>query len=287
MLVATSGWLAFWRAFLEEIKLLLPGQQDLKSGITEQLDFGGRFTIEIASLSIPISDAVISIWITMILLAIVGIWLGHHPKKDASGKQTVAELLVHSLGKLCLQAGMNRSQAVKVIPFVGSLGLYIMCSNVLSLFKLKPPAQNPGFPIGLALITLAYVLVTGIRFVGLKGFWASLVEPMPALLPFKILDYLIKPISLAFRLFGNIFGAYILMEFVSLVLPLVLPAFLGLWFDLADGIIQALVFVYLTITYIGEIVEGAENAKITKAERAARKISRVGTEAALRRKTNG
>ena len=62
-----------------------------------------------------------------------------------------------------------------------------------------------------------------IRFVGWKGFWHSLVYPKAMLLPFKILDYLIKPMSLSLRLFGNIFGAFILMEFIYLIIPAILP----------------------------------------------------------------
>ena len=78
---------------------------------------------------------------------------------------------------------------------------------------------------------------------------------MPALLPFKILDMIIKPCSLALRLFGNVFGAFVFMEFLYILVPVVLPAVFGLWFDLADGLLQAVVFSYLTMSYIGEIVE--------------------------------
>jgi F-type H+-transporting ATPase subunit a len=83
---------------------------------------------------------------------------------------------------------------------------------------------------------------------------------MKAMLPFRILEYVIKPMSLALRLFGNIFGAFILMEFIRIVVPVILPGILLLWFDIADGLLQAVVFTYLTINYIGEILEGAEAA---------------------------
>jgi F-type H+-transporting ATPase subunit a len=103
--------------------------------------------------------------------------------------------------------------------------------------------------------------------VGLKGFWDSLIDPMPAMLPFKILDYLIKPLSLSMRLFGNIFGAFILMEFIYLVVPIIIPGILGIWFDIFDGILQAVIFTYLSTSYIGEILEGAEAAEEKRHER--------------------
>ena len=67
--------------------------------------------------------------------------------------------------------------------------------------------------------------------------------------------------SLALRLFGNVFGAYILMEFIYIIIPVLIPGVVGLWFDLADGILQGAIFTYLTIMYIGEIVEGAHEAE--------------------------
>ena len=78
---------------------------------------------------------------------------------------------------------------------------------------------------------------------------------MPAMLPFKILDFLIKPVSLSLRLFGNVFGAFVFMEFLYIIVPVVLPGIFGIWFDIADGLLQAVVFSYLTMSYIGEIVE--------------------------------
>lgn len=81
---------------------------------------------------------------------------------------------------------------------------------------------------------------------------------------FKILDFIIKPMSLALRLFGNVFGAFILMEFLYILIPAIVPGVFGLWFDIADGLIQAVIFSYLTVLYIGEIVENAEAAKELK-----------------------
>ncbi|MDD4462067.1 MAG: F0F1 ATP synthase subunit A, partial [Eubacteriales bacterium] len=152
-------------------------------------------------------------------------------------------------------------QTEQVVPFIGTVGLFIMLTNLLSLFKIPPPAKNPAFPIAMALLTIVYIIVQSIRFVGLRGFFASLVYPKAMLLPFKLLDYVIKPLSLSLRLFGNVFGAFILMEFVYLILPVFLPGIVGIWFDLADGILQAVIFTYLTATYIGEVLESAEMSK--------------------------
>jgi F-type H+-transporting ATPase subunit a len=79
--------------------------------------------------------------------------------------------------------------------------------------------------------------------------------PVPVMLPFNILEYFIKPLSLALRLFGNILGAFIVMELIYMALPVVAPAALSLYFDLFDGVLQAYVFMLLTSLYIAEAVE--------------------------------
>jgi F-type H+-transporting ATPase subunit a len=159
---------------------------------------------------------------------------------------------------------MSRKQAAEVTPMVGTIALFLVSCNLISVLNIRPPAKNIAFPIAIAIFAIVYVIFISIRFVGIKGFLASLVYPMKAMLPFRLLEYIIKPMSLALRLFGNIFGAFILMEFIRIIIPVVIPGALLLWFDFADGLLQAVVFTYLTINYIGEIIEGAEAAQQKK-----------------------
>ena len=80
-------------------------------------------------------------------------------------------------------------------------------------------------------------------------------KPMAILTPINILEIFIRPLSLCMRLFGNVLGAFVIMELVTLVFPVVVPAILSLYFDVFDGLIQAYVFVFLTSLYIAEAVE--------------------------------
>ena len=151
--------------------------------------------------------------------------------------------------------GMNRKQAEEVTPMIMTFGLVITACNSISYLHLPPPAKNIAFAIGCALAAIIYVIVMTFKFVGAKGFWITLTTPIPIMIPFKLLDYVVKPLSLSLRLFGNVFAAFIFMEFLSISVPLILPGVAGLWFDIIDGIIQAVVFSYLTMSYIGENVE--------------------------------
>lgn len=219
------------------------------------------YGLDVFGRTIRITDAVLATWVAMIVIFALGWYLGHKAEPiPTTRRQLTAESLVELLMNLCTNAQMTVEQAATVVPFVGTIAIFITLTNLMSMFKIPPPAKNPAFPIALALFTIGYVIITSIRFVGLKGFWESLVYPKKALLPFKILDFFIKPISLSLRLFGNVFGAFILMEFIYIVVPAILPGLVGLWFDLADGLLRGVIFTYLSITYIGEIIEGAHSA---------------------------
>lgn len=247
---------AFKDRFVEEVKI-----GDIGEEINKAIKSQEVFAIHSGKLNISISDAIIAMWIVMIIIFVLAWFLGRNPKRIPTGrKQLVAESLVSLLLKVCQSSNMSYEQAEKVIPYVGTIAVFISLTNVSVIFNIPPPAKNPAFPIALALFTIVYVIGMSISFVGLKGFWRSLVYPKAMLLPFKILDYLIKPMSLSLRLFGNIFGAFILMEFIYLIVPVILPSVIGLWFDIADGILQGVIFTYLTVNYIGEVIEGAHAA---------------------------
>ncbi|MDO5732773.1 MAG: FoF1 ATP synthase subunit a [Eubacteriales bacterium] len=244
------------------------GGRSISDGITETLDYGGRVHIHIGNISIPISDASIALCFTTLIILIIALVLRTALKLSGiNRRQTILEAAYQGLVNLGKSFGLDQRQAATMAPIIASIFSLITVSNLLSLAKLKPAAQNPAFPISLALFTVCLCIFMGIRFVGISGFMRSLMHPMPALMPFQVLDYLIKPISLAFRLFGNIFGAFILIEFLGLVLPLIVPTVFGLWFDLADGILQGLIFAILSLNYVGEIVEKSSEMEELAAEK--------------------
>ena len=81
---------------------------------------------------------------------------------------------------------------------------------------------------------------------------------MPLLVPINLMEIAIRPLALCMRLFGNILGAFIIMEMVKLLVPAVVPAFLSIYFDLFDGLIQTVVFVFLTTLFTGEGIKESD-----------------------------
>ncbi|HZK29523.1 MAG TPA: FoF1 ATP synthase subunit a [Clostridia bacterium] len=255
----------FLKALWENLR---PGGRDIGETIRSSINFMPRFYIRIGNLSIPVTSAMISLIASVVILTILGLWLRRGLKKyEITGKQALVEKLYLGVIGLGEGAGMSREQAETALPWTLTMGLYIFMSNAIAIAEFPAAAMNPAVPLSLALFSLVFIIAMGIHLMGFKHFGYSLIDPIPMLLPFNVLDYLIKPVSLALRLFGNVFGAYILLGFVKTVIPLILPSILGLWFDVADGLIQGLIFMYLTTTYLGEVVEKSENT----AERLAQK----------------
>ena len=96
------------------------------------------------------------------------------------------------------------------------------------------------------------------RYNGLAGGMKRFAEPMPLLMPINLMEIAIRPLALCMRLFGNILGAYIIMEMVKTLVPVVVPAVVCVYFDLFDGLIQMAVFVFLTALFTGEGIKDEE-----------------------------
>ncbi len=255
--VVVSTWFSeFWAAFVEQFIERLFGHKDIGAEISEAI-MQVQLSFAAGDFSIIITDAVIVTWIAVVIMLIVIALLLGKPSKDH--KLTKGQTLLVSLTELIIKTamgfGMNRKQAEEVAPMVMTFGLVLIACNSISYFHLPPPAKNVAFPVGCAIVAIIYVIVMTFKFIGIKGFWISLTQPVAIMLPFRLLDYIIKPLSLALRLFGNVFAAYVFMEFLSISLPVIVPGIVGLWFDIIDGLIQAVVFAYLTMSYIGENLE--------------------------------
>ena len=282
-LFLAGSWLSeFFAAFVEKLSERF-SHKDIGAEISEAI-LQVKMYFTVGDYKVLITDAVIVTWVAVIAMLIVLSLLIGKPSKDM--KLTRGQAIVVSLTELVIKTGMsfgmNRKQAEEVTPMILTFGLVITACNSISYFHLPPPAKNIAFPIGCAITAIIYVIVMTIKFVGPKGFWTTLTTPIIVMLPFKLLDYVVKPLSLALRLFGNVFAAFIFMEFLSISIPIILPGIAGLWFDIIDGLIQAVVFSYLTMSYIGENVEavheyneGAGEREMLKKEKKEKKAKKL------------
>jgi F-type H+-transporting ATPase subunit a len=237
---------------------------DLAAEINEALEFVTVFSLRIGSLTISINETVIVTWVTMAILIIASLLLTRNLKEIPQGAQTILEGAVEFLNDFSREHFGRRAKTYG--PYMGMIFLFLLLSNIIPVLsplaaslsggiEIKPPARDINFSAALALMSILMVLVGGLRARGLRGWVRKLLSPVPLMLPFNLMEYLIRPTSLCLRLFGNILGGFIIMRLIEIVVPLLLPPLLSLYFDFLDGLIQALVFAFLTVLFVAEAVE--------------------------------
>ncbi len=227
---------------------------NLKETIMEELNCETVFTIHIGNFNIPIAESTVITWVIMAILLVLCIFLTRGLKvKNVGKRQLVAESIVGWLEKFVI--GMTGEEGKAFVPYLCSVLLYIGFANLIGLCGVKPPTKDLNVTAALAIMSIVLVQYAGIHKKGFKGWLKSFTQPMAIVTPINILELFIKPLSLCMRLFGNVLGAFVIMELLKSLIPVVLPVPFSFYFDIFDGLIQAYVFVFLTSLYIKEAVE--------------------------------
>ena len=200
---------------------------------------------------VPIAESVVVTWVIMAVLLVLSLILVRNLKVENPGKK---QLLLESGVSFLLNffEGILGEEGKRYIPYLMSTVIYIGIANIAGVFGFTPPTKDMNVTIALSLMSIILIEYSGFHKRGLKGFLHSFAEPVPIMLPINILELAIRPTSLCMRLFGNILGAYIIMEMIKMLAPAVIPAAFCLYFDLFDGGIQMVVFVFLTTLFTGE-----------------------------------
>ena len=145
-------------------------------------------------------------------------------------------------------------------PLAISLFFFILFCNWLELLPLRineethlltVPTADTNLTYALAAVTIVSVWAYGIQQKGVRGYFKHFFEPFPVMFPLNLLEELIKPITLALRLFGNIFAGGIMLALIGLMPLYIMWAPNVLWkaFGGAIAVIQAFIFALLTVLY--------------------------------------
>lgn len=211
--------------------------------------------ISVFGLQIP--ESVVVSWGIMAFLVLGSILLTRNLRVDhITKRQAILETAVTFLNDFF--CGLLGEKGKRYVPYLMSVALYIACSNLIGVFGIKPPTKDLNVTAALALMSIVLIEYSGIRARGGVGFLKSLTAPTPIMTPMNILEIAIRPTSLCMRLFGNVLGAFVIMELIKLVVPVFVPAIFSLYFDLFDGLIQTYVFVFLTSLFMKESIGGEE-----------------------------
>jgi F-type H+-transporting ATPase subunit a len=214
-------------------------------------------------------DTITSTLIAGAILIGLGLYVRFKASVDKpSGLQLFFEAVTEEV-----DARVEQSLGLKTSPFVVPLAmtlfLFILIANWLSLVPTghhpeyaPPPASDVNFTYALAVVVIGSLHIIGIRKRGLRGFYGHLFRKPYALIPLNILEELMKPVTLALRLFGNIFSGVIMVSLIALFPAYILWAPDIIWklFDAFIGLIQAFIFALLTVLYFGAIAPAEEGA---------------------------
>lgn len=189
-------------------------------------------------------------WIVMALLGTVS-WavtrrLSHGPR--VSRGQAVLEVVVVWLRDQIEEVAPGKSGTL--LPFVGTLFLYIAASNLLLIVPVyRPPTGSLSTTSALAICVFVAVPVFGVAELGVTGYLAQYVRPTFLMLPFNILGELSRTLALSVRLFGNVMSGSLIGAILLSLAPLFFPVLMNA-LGLLTGLIQAYVFAVLSLIYL-------------------------------------
>jgi F-type H+-transporting ATPase subunit a len=215
------------------------------------------------------ADTVLTTWLAMAVALVFLAWVGNSYRSPRVGKaQTVFEGVITYVADMVY--GSLGKGGEPFVPFFIALFIYLFLLNQFGVFPFKafglpfggsPTADlNTTVPYALVIFFMTYVVA--IRKKGLGAF-AHLLKPFPVLLPLNILEEAMRPVTLAARLFFNIFVGELLFIIIASIIEAkvsvgpfnlsfavsVLPFFIE-FFNFFVGTIQAFVFTLLGIVYL-------------------------------------
>jgi F-type H+-transporting ATPase subunit a len=212
-------------------------------------------------------DTIISTVIAGAIIVLLGFFMRSRLSVRKPGRvQLFFETVTDQVEKQ-VEDSMGIKTAPWVVPLAFSLFLFILTANWLALIPTKefipPPASDPNLTYALALLVIVTMHVAGIRKNGAKKYYAHIFEKPRVLAPLRIVEEIIKPVTLSLRLFGNIFAGTIMLALITALPAFILWAPEVLWklFDAFIGLIQAFIFGLLTILYLSSIKPHHDHAE--------------------------
>jgi len=211
-------------------------------------------------------DTILSTLVAAVIVVGFGLYLRSRITAGTPSKpQLVFETITDSVQQQ-VESTMKVQTAPWVVPLAITLFMFILIANWLSIIPsghpeyLPPPASDVNLTYALALMVILPMHVTGIRRKGFFGYYRHLAQPYWFMFPINFIEELARPVTLALRLFGNIFSGTIMVSLITLFPAYILwgPEIAWKLFDMVIGLIQAFIFALLTVLYFGSVTPSTE-----------------------------
>lgn len=218
------------------------------------LEVDNLWVFEIAGFEIWITETIFNTWLIMLILIAIAIIARiklRRFKEVPSGFQNVIEAIVeifdnfvsHTLGE----------KLSYIAPWFFMVFMFLLSSALISVFGVRAPTAD--WPTTFALAFVSLILMFFMGFKHRKGdYLRNFFEPHFVFFPMNLIGELSKPISLSFRLFGNMLSGTIILTLYYALTPFFvqigIPALLHAFFDVVFGLLQTYIFVILSLMYI-------------------------------------
>lgn len=194
-------------------------------------------------------------WGVMALLTVGSLLLTRRLSSGGtvSRRQSILEAVVSAIsGQL---KAVTPHQPKGLLPLLGTLFLFIVVSNVLSVIPgFHPPTGSLSTTTAFALVVFVAVPVYGVSKMGFTSYLSNYLRPSFFMLPFNVMGEISRTLALAVRLFGNVMSSNMIGAILLLIAPLLFPVPMQL-LGLLTGVVQAYIFAILAAVYIGAAME--------------------------------
>ena len=213
------------------------------------------------------SVIIITAFMALLLLYVNRKLKAYDPLTKPAGIVLLVIMFAEMIDKM-VKEKTNERVAKYLTPYIMSVAAYIFLANIAGLFALETPTSNYSVTLVLAILTCILIEVYSFRERGGKGYLKSWFEPLAPFVVMNVLSKLSTLLSLSLRLFGNILSGGILMSVIyqmlgsiSKLIPVIgrfnivgviVAPVLHFYFDLFSGLMQAFIFITLTISFIGK-----------------------------------
>jgi F-type H+-transporting ATPase subunit a len=207
---------------------------------------------------VPISRAVVSTWIIMLVLVLVSWIATRRFRMDPDRRQVMLEAIV--MGIVEQIEAVVPTDGRRLLPLIGTLFLYLVVANLSGVLPgVEAPTATIETPAALAVIVFFAVHYYGVLAQGPLAYLASFAKPKLIMLPLNVLSELTRTFSMMVRLFGNVMSGEFVIAIVVALAGLFVPIPLMV-LEVLVGVVQAYIFTVLATVFIGAALSGAEAA---------------------------
>ena len=208
---------------------------------------------------LDVTGEVVTMWIMLLAITLLSLIVKKSLKERPGKLQNVIETGVEYLDNFFADI-LGKKKSRKYFTFLASLFIFIIFSNYSGMIPgvgltdyVKAPTASLSVTAALGIVTFLFLQISGIRH-NAKHYFKHFVTPMFLMLPLLLLDEIIKPASLALRLYGNIFGEEMVTEELYHIFPIGAPVVMMV-LSLLFCALQAMVFTMLVSIYLDEVTE--------------------------------